>query len=480
MFYDQRKIALVSTCISLFSITDLVAALFIYQGTHLQIILVCIGFCLGIICGILGLASIYCNRNFKWSILIFSFGYMFISCILAVSQMDGKQIILILFWIKFALVFCLFMYIFSYCCRVATNGMALDFKPKVNYKPYTVVHHEVHDTDDDYGYKNRDATLNSIIVETHRRSVTDIFQNKKFTCAKCKQDQSYPGLCTMCSEQYPIQMTPMSRIKEFKQQKTTYQRIQTDENIDALNTFLHLLDNPVHLKTFYKENVSCDDFDCQHFARNYRDRQKHKSIDYKTQIEDKIHCFYFHGADIAYNEKFKETLEQSDTITDECQLIQTISFDQKMIKRMRQRILNNPQWVRQFDNRNEKFNQPLAADSYQQNNKMYSFGTQFKYGYDNEDKYTIYRHENEWNDHSMKISAKYSSLKDEITHNNISVLTVDQFNEEYKKANIHWCTDYRKNCYPYIPLELIVSLMIYCNHTELQNKFTQTYYRNID
>ncbi len=81
---------------------------------------------------------------------------------------------------------------------------------------------------------------------------------------------------------------------------------------------------------------------------------------------------------------------------------------------------------------------------------------------------------------SMKISVKYSSLKNELTQNNIAMINMDQFNNEYNKSKIHLETYFRKEHYPNIDIEHLLSLMTYCNYTKLQNKFSETYYKNIN
>eukprot|EP01084_Bolivina_argentea_P055054 100952_1 len=50
-----------------------------------------------------------------------------------------------------------------------------------------------------------------------------------------------------------------------------------------------------------------------------------------------------------------------------------------------------------------------------------------------------------------------------------------QFNGEHKKAIIHYQCDYRKQMFPDITLNEILSLMVYANFTNLQYEFTKTY-----
>eukprot|EP01084_Bolivina_argentea_P303983 524924_1 len=96
-------------------------------------------------------------------------------------------------------------------------------------------------------------------------------------------------------KKYPINMT--SSLSVLPQINIIKKHIDEDIGvINALNDFLYLLDNSTDAQ--YKiMNTICNAKTCKHFLRNYRDKSKHKDTftsDWKTQIQDKTHCFNFH------------------------------------------------------------------------------------------------------------------------------------------------------------------------------------------
>eukprot|EP01084_Bolivina_argentea_P303099 523247_1 len=103
------------------------------------------------------------------------------------------------------------------------------------------------------------------------------------------------------------------------------------------------------------------------------------------------------------------------------------------------------------------------------NDKMYSFGCHFYYGYPYETHLSV----------DTSVSSKYSSLKKELTANKISKMNMEQFQNEYKKATIHYEANHCKEMEDWndmvMPLECILSLMIYCNYDCLQSELSKTY-----
>eukprot|EP01084_Bolivina_argentea_P052282 96033_1 len=108
--------------------------------------------------------------------------------------------------------------------------------------------------------------------------------------------------------------------------------------------------------------------------------------------------------------------------------------------------------------------------------KMYNFGVFFLYGYDEENLKVVYNERQT----VVDIRKKYSSLKEELLTNDISILNMKQYQNEYKKATIHFVCYYRKQKYPHLLLKYLLSLMIYCNYDMLQYQFSKTYRENVE
>eukprot|EP01084_Bolivina_argentea_P319670 554467_1 len=135
-------------------------------------------------------------------------------------------------------------------------------------------------------------------------------------------------------------------------------------------------------------NAQCNIYNCKRFKRNYRNRSDEKQQQYtetlEQQIIDKIHCFYCHSFDIGYRLHSKHIdIKLNDTVNTSILKIKDILSDKHKIYQ---------QIVQCYGN---KFYGQLTTEIEEKNNNnnmnMYSFGTQFKYGYDNEDKYMIYK-----------------------------------------------------------------------------------------
>eukprot|EP01084_Bolivina_argentea_P113384 202082_1 len=78
-------------------------------------------------------------------------------------------------------------------------------------------------------------------------------------------------------------------------------------------------------------------------------------------------------------------------------------------------------------------------------------------------------------DDEINVVPKFRSLKEELTCNEISHISIDRFNNEYQKAQIHFNTKYRKQHFTDMPLEFILSVIIYCNCDIMQAAFSKTY-----
>eukprot|EP01084_Bolivina_argentea_P067285 122556_1 len=240
-----------------------------------------------------------------------------------------------------------------------------------------------------------------------------------------------------------------------------------ENSILFINDFLHLLHHCNDDSSFFHINseikLDCDIKICNAFKRNYRDRTNHAIItalsqdtqDVVTQqILDKVHCYYIHTCHMGYR----------------------VSNGGHM----------NKIPLHSTNSRNSKYNS-LCHDSTSE--PLYRFGQQFNYeGYvHSKSKHYHPDYETEsYNSSIITINAKYSSLKQELLENEISILCKDQFNAEIIKASIYFESYYCRKHYrnfetstKRMTLQLVLALMIYCNFTELSNKFSKTFWNNV-
>eukprot|EP01084_Bolivina_argentea_P140696 247301_1 len=246
-------------------------------------------------------------------------------------------------------------------------------------------------------------------------------------------------------------------------QNANKQHIDISSLIDDYSFLLQNHNNHDDIQYIHEKlGGACDSKQCDIFKRHYRNTNN--ETEWRQQIIDKIHCFYRHTYDIGYmlNAEHRSELKINPPIKKHFKICE-------MLKNQRTangRVTN-------------KFNQVLICDNIKKNN-TYNFGTQFKYGYENEDKYKILDDIKEWTEpNCVEVISKYKSIKEELTMNDISTITMIQFNDEYNKVKVHFFTSFRQKQYPNIEIIQLLALMIYCNYDELQNKFSKTYYSNI-
>eukprot|EP01084_Bolivina_argentea_P113445 202169_1 len=249
------------------------------------------------------------------------------------------------------------------------------------------------------------------------------------------------------------------------------------DNIQVLDDYLYLMSNANGIKQFeYMFQYfggECSINKCQMFARNYRDHSKvldtfpiHYDKRYLClrQILDKIHCYFFHSFDTG-NMLTSQELSQLETIKTNAEekTYCKHSYVSKLenILRSKKRNLFSTRLLSQ------KFIQ-MPAES--PSKSYYHLGIKFKY--DDSEYLSV---TNRLASVTVSVSPKYALFKEELTTNSFVKLNLDQFNNEYHKALLHFATYHRKMFYPSIWIELILSIMIYCNYTQLQYKFSKTY-----
>eukprot|EP01084_Bolivina_argentea_P023714 44289_1 len=242
----------------------------------------------------------------------------------------------------------------------------------------------------------------------------------------------------------------------------------------ALNHYIHLM---------YEHN-SDDEFEfIVHCIRSIRNTNRRNSLKIVNdmnivdtaylEIMDKMHCYFYHCYDVGFrlNEQDKMFLNKKN---EDCKSenMQTLSlFNINKYNRIKLLSSKQQNTYMQFLQKQNKTPSKFNQMDFVINDNVYSYGYFFSYDE---------HHRNKWMEtikgrRVIYVDSKYSSLKTEVTQNNVSVLLIDQFAKEYEKASIHFESRYRKINYPNIELEFLLTLMIYCNYTQFQYEFTKTY-----
>eukprot|EP01083_Nonionella_stella_P080027 219681_1 len=228
-----------------------------------------------------------------------------------------------------------------------------------------------------------------------------------------------------------------------------------------LNDYHHLMIEHNHDEEFeFIMNTfgHCDINKCPHILRMYHTQS---NLSYQLDIIHKIHCYYLHSHDTGN----KIPIEQRNKGS-KCEWI---SNKRHMLKN----DIRDP-----FQKRmNLKYNTLHYTCM-----EKFRFGRRFVYQYAGEDM------------NGIKVSPKYSTLKEELTTNNCFKITVSRFTNEYEKAAVHlrshYCRKYFDSFHDdyvdpvdkqtkYVTWEFnidyLLSLMIYSNCTNLQCEFSKTY-----
>eukprot|EP01084_Bolivina_argentea_P014267 26657_1 len=266
-----------------------------------------------------------------------------------------------------------------------------------------------------------------------------------------------------------------------------------------LNDYLHVMhhhDIDEQFELIVNQIESCNVRKCIGFRRHYRDRRvsfkdEHQHMYnlyyYLHQILDTIHCYFMHSHHVGY----RLTLKEKKSIFDQANHYDFINNNLLNIKQIISNKCNvfNEVLTNSNHRRVAKSNQLISN---QNDVQSFHFGYGFHYGYHGElshpEEAKLLKH--------INISQKYTSLKEELVTNNIQVLAIEQFNNEYQKAMLRFNSYYCKRTFPsfiqyknkydtssivanwIFKHEYILSLMVYCNYDMLQNKFSKLYRSN--
>eukprot|EP01084_Bolivina_argentea_P036055 66734_1 len=126
--------------------------------------------------------------------------------------------------------------------------------------------------------------------------------------------------------------------------------------------------------------------------------------------------------------------------------------------------------------RNKRYNQLEESIIKSDKSGWYCFGHSFEYGYVGE------------NGGGILINKKYNSFKEELTQNNMSTVSIEQFDCEYKKSKNKlqslYCRQYFQDyiddngIHWIFTVDDIIAILMYCNYDVLQYEFSRTYRSN--
>lgn len=226
-------------------------------------------------------------------------------------------------------------------------------------------------------------------------------------------------------------------------QNVCSKKVRNTMNMQRIvNNFLHILhahNTQKDLQEIQKGQNKCNASNCESFARFHRIRgeEQKQDVEYEImdEIHDRIHCYFSHS-DLSVNKMEKSIYSDH---------------------RLKQRYTKV---FEQFEYKNGAFN----------------VGHEFRYEY-SEEMYT---------EDSVCVSPKFTSLKEELTSNDIYRINMGQFNNECIKARLHYDSEYRKKAITTNSLDKqwrflmqhVIVLQIYCNFTDLQYAFSKTYREN--
>eukprot|EP01084_Bolivina_argentea_P114012 203083_1 len=290
-------------------------------------------------------------------------------------------------------------------------------------------------------------------------------------------------------------------------------------NHNLLNDYNHLLSHhehefdDIHNMLIWNDNkkISCDLSTCVMMRRNQRNREslignsaKLRELYFnddmvKQQLLDRLHCYYAHTFDMGYriSNTVKEHLlnEELKNVDD----IENTLYDPN-VTQISQYITNTI-----TNNRTKDFERLNGENNkFTLNPNEYVFGYRFFY-------WKYYRNsKNMWDDADAirgrtenrvepnpgssvgdwYIDKKYDNFKDEMLNNKICKIDEIQWSNLMDQANCHILTQYAKhhvctlkttaNCYEFkigqnIHQNHLLAIMLYCNYTLLQSKFTETF-----
>eukprot|EP01084_Bolivina_argentea_P029984 55630_1 len=284
--------------------------------------------------------------------------------------------------------------------------------------------------------------------------------------------------------------------------------IKSKQFLNNFENMLQLLNDFTFLSTKFDSNKEfeiianelgqCNTTNCGILRRHFRSRNN-GTIEFVTDITDKIHCYYQHSFDNGNRLTPLNAQKLSEMKNDEKYDDVTMNINIKQLN-----VLLSSQKTKhsKSSNMNQRFKSKyndFYQKSIQSTETVFSYGAYFAYVVmdelaSNSSRDVVseeflpapkihYRRDCQcykanWCSCQevthIPILSKYSSLKQEMINNAIAAMNIKQFNMEYSKALVHFHTNYCKQ-FKNILLEEVLSLMIYCNYTKIQYHFSKTY-----
>eukprot|EP01084_Bolivina_argentea_P288365 494918_1 len=290
----------------------------------------------------------------------------------------------------------------------------------------------------------------------------------------CNNTTAHPNgydVCDECQNKCAFNVQDCICVKDFVRLMSDYEQIMDINNlIHLVDCYVHIIhkhDNDLHFAHIVSQLGQCPKlYECNMLKRNLRDRSMMKNTDndfvekdlndiVRLELLDKMHCYFLHCYDLG-NRLTIEEREQLYSTVDEYnydglvnnKLIQI----HNIVKRKKQKFQLRTNYTRS----NVKFNQlcNLELDEIKNEDKIYSVGFVFKYGFDQEF-FTIEEansgapasYVEEWYQTDVvDIYPTYSTLKEEMVSNftNESDGMVIQFGDQTyaKYFSCSWLSDF--------------------------------------
>eukprot|EP01084_Bolivina_argentea_P253653 426185_1 len=276
------------------------------------------------------------------------------------------------------------------------------------------------------------------------------------------------------------------------------------KNQDILNDYHHVLDKHLNEDSLSKRQTDeqfeiiydriinendliCDITQCQVYLRHNRQREKqqikHVNQCYLTNIDllDSMHCFFLHSVDIGFrimhNMNVDANANDNEHIYNDSEMVKLKSFllfKRQQLESIRgeKRLLNN-KFITQIvsGHSGNEFEEETKSPS---DDIHYSFGPRYNYWGNNLN-------------HGSPLETKYKSIKDEIIGNMIFSLSIDVFDQAYKKAenlmnNSTKIKSIKRNyaASPYflrgeLNIENVLSIILYTDFDTLSYNFSRTF-----